>query len=228
MALVHHHILLVGSWKSANSIIRKVCRNVGVSVKCKWNPPPLDLNIELDEFPKPHGGMECAWPCAFSCAVLIDIRGPSVLPSWDYVMVTTTRVTQTHTDTTTSLTKTSSLTTTSVSVTSVSMTSTLTTMTATTITESCRSVDVFFFKGKSISALPETSIAPVNWWLEDYLPFRMPCFQVRTVGFSEDTLFVLGPSIPPWPRLVPSTRGLKKRNWRVNGWKCQVSARFSW
>ena len=72
--------------------------------------------------------------CSADSYYQLEFFCPSVLPSWDYVMVTTTRVTQTHTDTTTSLTKTS-LTTTSVSVTSVSMTSTLTTMTATTITE---------------------------------------------------------------------------------------------
>eukprot|EP00434_Breviolum_minutum_P001762 symbB.v1.2.001559.t1/scaffold70.1/size352959/9 len=72
--------------------------------------------------------------CSADSYYQLEFFCPSVLPSWDYVMVTTTRVTQTHTDTTTSQTKTS-LTTTSVSVTSVSMTSTLTTMTATTITE---------------------------------------------------------------------------------------------
>ena len=33
--------------------------------------------------------------------------------------------------------------------------------------------------------LPETKIAPENWWLEDEFPFGMAYFQVRTVSFKE-------------------------------------------
>ena len=35
--------------------------------------------------------------------------------------------------------------------------------------------------------LPETNIAPENWWLEDYLPFEMANFQIfrAYVGFWE-------------------------------------------
>ena len=36
-----------------------------------------------------------------------------------------------------------------------------------------------------IDTLPETNIAPENWWLEDEFPFRMTYFQGRTVNFRE-------------------------------------------
>ncbi len=37
------------------------------------------------------------------------------------------------------------------------------------------------------STLPETSMGPENWWLEDYFPFGIPSFQVRTVSFRKGT-----------------------------------------
>ena len=29
-----------------------------------------------------------------------------------------------------------------------------------------------------VATLPETIVAPENWWLEDYFPFGIPSFQV--------------------------------------------------
>eukprot|EP00438_Fugacium_kawagutii_P014650 Skav218867 [mRNA] locus=scaffold2417:278959:286017:+ [translate_table: standard] len=67
--------------------------------------------------------------CSADSNYQLEFFCPSTLPSWDYVMVTTTRVTMTHTHTTTSRTLTSR------TVTSLTTTSLRTTVTATTFTE---------------------------------------------------------------------------------------------
>jgi len=40
-------------------------------------------------------------------------------------------------------------------------------------------------KWSKIFTLPKFNIAPQKWWLEDYFPFGMVYFQVRTVSFRE-------------------------------------------
>ncbi len=41
------------------------------------------------------------------------------------------------------------------------------------------------YKNMSLSTLPETNIAPENWWLEYYFPIGEAYFQVRTASFRE-------------------------------------------
>ena len=51
--------------------------------------------------------------------------------------------------------------------------------------------------------LPKTNIAPENGWLEDYFPFGMSYFQVRTVSFREGNTWTrLRPWLRPWAILT--------------------------
>ncbi len=44
------------------------------------------------------------------------------------------------------------------------------------------------FEGIKWTTLPETNLAPENWWLEYCFPFGKTYFQVQTVSFREDNL----------------------------------------
>ena len=56
----------------------------------------------------------------------------------------------------------------------------------------------------------KTNIRPKNGWLEDYFPFGMASWKVRTVSFRESRHAL--PCFVPWENIFSSTKGLTRRH----------------